>query len=398
MSKYGHVDSSGTKEYFDSEEVFDSKVEKLAAMIKAAKHFVVFTGAGISTSVGIPDFRSGPKTVLKTGAGLWQRTSASKKGQKMIMNRAVPSLTHMALFKLIEEGVVKFLVSQNIDGLHRKSGIPYESLAELHGNRNLEKCAKCGKHYMRDFRTRTALDVHDHKTGRKCDDPKCGGDLYDTIVNFEESLPKRDMNLGFEHCAKADLCLALGSSLVVTPAADMPALSAKYGKLVIVKYFLPCIIKNYSLQKTPLDSMATMVVHGLIDKFMLKLMNKLGYKIPKFYLTRYCRLILKEKEEAILVKGIDEDGAPFSCFTQVTLMAGKTRIIVKREPFALAIPKGIKEFNLVIYSYGHYKEPGCKIPVNLKEFKPISYKLVFDPALPEKGWLVTPKQIFQQYF
>ena len=235
MSKYGHASASATKEYFDHDEVLDAKATKLVEMIKAAKHFVVFTGAGISTSVGIPDFRSGPKTVLKTGAGLWQRRSSSTKGAKMVMNRAVPSLTHMALLKLIDEGILKFLVSQNIDGLHRKSGITYEKIAELHGNRNLEKCGKCGKNYMRDYRTRTALEVHDHKTGRKCDNPKCGGDLYDTIVNFEENLPERDINLGFEHCGKADLCLALGSSLVVTTAADMPAQSAKNGKLVIVK-------------------------------------------------------------------------------------------------------------------------------------------------------------------
>jgi len=241
MSQYGHQTESATKEYFDSEEVLDAKAEKLAELIKNAKHFVIFTGAGISTSVGIPDFRSGPKTVLKTGAGLWQQKGLPVKkggsGKKMVLNRAVPSATHMSIYKLMEEGVLKFLVSQNIDGLHRKSGIPYEKLAELHGNRNLEKCGKCGKNYLRDYRTRTALAVHDHKTGRFCDDPKCGGELYDTIINFEENLPQRDMDLGFAHCGEADLCLALGSSLVVTPAADMPAMAAKHGKLVIVKYF-----------------------------------------------------------------------------------------------------------------------------------------------------------------
>ncbi len=235
MSKYGHGSASGTKEYFDAEEVLNTKAEQLVEMIKAAKHFVIFTGAGISTSVGIPDFRSGPKTVLKTGAGLWEKKAPPKKGSKVVMNRVVPSFTHMALVGLMQAGILKFLVSQNIDGLHRKSGIPYEQLAEVHGNRNLEKCAKCGRHYLRDFRTRTALDVHDHKTGRKCDDPKCGGDLYDTIINFEEDLPKRDLDLGFGHCGEADLCLVLGSSLVVTPAADMPALAAHHGRLAIVK-------------------------------------------------------------------------------------------------------------------------------------------------------------------
>ncbi len=235
MSQYGHHSAEETKEYFDSEETLAAKADKLVEMIKASKHFVSFTGAGISTSVGIPDFRSGPKTVLKTGAGLWQQKAASKSGKKMVINRAIPSLTHMALRELLDRNVLKFLVSQNIDGLHRKSGVPYEKLAELHGNRNLEVCGKCARHYLRDYRTRTALAVHDHKTGKKCDNPKCGGELYDTIVNFEENLPQRDMDLGFAHCAEADLCLALGSSLVVTPAADMPAQAATHGKLVIVK-------------------------------------------------------------------------------------------------------------------------------------------------------------------
>jgi NAD-dependent SIR2 family protein deacetylase len=146
---------------------------------------------------------------------------------------AIPSVTHMAFVKLYEEGFLKFLISQNVDGLHRRSGIPPEKLAELHGNANLEKCRKCGKEYLRDFEIGC---THDHITGRRCTVPGCNGKLYDTIINFGENLPKREIKEGFDNSLKADVVLAMGSSLRVTPAADMPAQTAeKGGKLVIVK-------------------------------------------------------------------------------------------------------------------------------------------------------------------
>jgi len=88
----------------------------------------------------------------------------------------------------MKKGYLKHIISQNIDGLHRKSGILSKDISELHGNTNLEICKKCGKDYMRDFRVRTALKCHDHKTGRKCDNPACKGDLYDSIINFGENL------------------------------------------------------------------------------------------------------------------------------------------------------------------------------------------------------------------
>ena len=154
------------------------------------------------------------------------------------------------------------------------------------------------------------------------------------------------------------------------------------------------MININSLQKTPLDSVAALLVHGLIDNFMSRVMKKLNLEIPKFYLTRYFKLELllgKAGENSIVVRGIDENGAPYSCFTQVTLMAGKTRVIIKREPFIMPMPKGVKVFDLIMYSYGHYKEPGCKIPVNLEGFKPLSYQISYDPAKPIKGWQVNFK-------
>lgn len=107
------------KEYFDTPEELDLKVTQLAQWIRESNHFITFTGAGLSTSAGIPDFRSGVNTVLKTGPGAWEKaaTSTSIKSQvKVSMSQALPTPPHMALCQLEKEGHLKFLISQNVDG------------------------------------------------------------------------------------------------------------------------------------------------------------------------------------------------------------------------------------------------------------------------------------------
>lgn len=132
----------------------------MAELIKNSKYFTAFTGAGISTSTGIPDFRSGVNTVLPTGAGVWEKQAKKiQQDRKLIktsMLKAYPSPTHMSLVELERKGILKFLISQNVDGLHRRSGFCPKKMAELHGNTNIEKCLKCRKHYLRDFKVRTA--------------------------------------------------------------------------------------------------------------------------------------------------------------------------------------------------------------------------------------------------
>ena len=145
----------------------------------------------------------------------------------------------MSFVKLMEAGLLKQIISQNIDGLHRKSGIPKSKLWELHGNTNLEWCKRCDKDYMRDYQVRTG--TKDHSTGRKCEN--CGGMLYDSVINFGEDLKPAILNGGWEAGVNADLMLSLGSSLRVTPACDIPLeMVENGGKLVIV-----------NLQKTPLN-------------------------------------------------------------------------------------------------------------------------------------------------
>ena len=105
----------------------DAKIKQLAELIKKSKHFIAFTGAGISTSVGIADFRSGVNTVLPTGPGAWEKKALKinpKPKLSVPMEKAKPSLTHMSLLSLHKQGYLKYLVSQNTDGLHLRSGYP----------------------------------------------------------------------------------------------------------------------------------------------------------------------------------------------------------------------------------------------------------------------------------
>lgn len=99
-------------EYFDSPEIFEQKVEQLAQMVKSSKYFVAFTGAGISTSTGIPDFRSGVNTVLKTGPGAWEKIAQKVENNVRVkVLSAVPSSTHMSLVELQKKNILKFLIS-----------------------------------------------------------------------------------------------------------------------------------------------------------------------------------------------------------------------------------------------------------------------------------------------
>jgi len=152
------------KEFYDEPAAIKQKAKKLVELIKKSKHMMAFTGAGISTACGIADYRSGINTKLQTGAGKWARQAASEQGKadpsaatkkkKTSTFKAVPSPSHMALIALARAGYLKRLVSQNTDGLHRRSGFPIELLSELHGNSTLEDCATCGRVHMRDYQTR----------------------------------------------------------------------------------------------------------------------------------------------------------------------------------------------------------------------------------------------------
>uniref|UniRef100_A0AAY4EPU9 NAD-dependent protein deacylase sirtuin-6 n=1 Tax=Denticeps clupeoides TaxID=299321 RepID=A0AAY4EPU9_9TELE len=268
LTPYANKGVCGLPEAFDSPEELRSKVETLAQLVGDSKYVVFNTGAGISTSAGIPDFR-GPK-------GVW---TMEERGESphfdTTFEDARPSLTHMALLGLQRAGYLKYLISQNVDGLHVRSGFPRDRLSELHGNMFVEECDKCGKQYVRD----KVIGVMGLKpTGRYCEVIRsrglraCRGKLISTILDWEDALPDRDLNRADEASRRADVVITLGTSLQIKPSGDLPLLTKrKGGKVVIV-----------NLQPTKHDKHAYLRIHGYVDEVMGQLMKLLGLEIPEW--------------------------------------------------------------------------------------------------------------------
>ena len=196
----------GEPEIADADATVANKTTRLAKLIAEAQHIVAFTGAGISTSAGIPDFR-GPN-------GVWtkQRRGEPLPKASIPFEHARPSLTHQTLLALQRTGKLKYLVSQNVDSLHLRSGFPRSLLAELHGNCFKERCERCSREYVRDFEL---CSVGFKATGRKC--VECKGPLHDHCLDWDDALPEDELELSEAHATKADLVLCLGTSLVITP-------------------------------------------------------------------------------------------------------------------------------------------------------------------------------------
>lgn len=263
LTEYPNKGVCGLPESSDTKRSLTVKLKKLAAMVKKSKHFVILTGAGISTNAGIPDFR-GPQGVwtLENEKKKAESSKNSRKRQRepvvMDFAAAQPTLTHRSIAKLTSLGILKFCITQNVDGLHRRSGLSRDHHAVLHGCVFTEKCSDCGMEHFRD------VDVGGmsfQKTGRKCEN--CQGDLCDTLLDWEDALPEDDYERATEECEKADLVLCLGTSLRIEPAGSLPTLAKKY---VIV-----------NLQETPKDQEAVMVIRGRVDDVMSSLMQQLGH-------------------------------------------------------------------------------------------------------------------------
>ncbi len=189
------------------------RVKILAQWMYEAERLVVFTGAGISTESGLPDFR-GPD-------GVWTRKAKGLSTEWPDLSVAQPNIGHTAIVELQRLGKLSFLISQNIDNLHLKSGIQPDLLAELHGNVAKLRCSRC------EF----LLDRFDDQTA--C--PLCEAKLVSSVVDFGQSLPKKDLADSYRYSQDCDLFVVVGSSLVVTPAADMPRVALESGaRLVII--------------------------------------------------------------------------------------------------------------------------------------------------------------------
>jgi len=205
---------------------FNKRINMLSRWMAQSKHLVVFTGAGISTESGVPDFR-GPN-------GLWTR---QEKGlpppAKVDWTQIQPNQGHMAIVELQNLGKLEFLISQNVDNLHLKSGIKPELIAEFHGNLFKLKCTSC----------ETQFDSFPDLMNISC--PTCGkGKLISSVVDFGDPIPTKVYKDASQHSRNCDLFIVIGSSLVVHPAAGMPEIAYESGaKLVII-----------NAEETPFDS------------------------------------------------------------------------------------------------------------------------------------------------
>ena len=181
---------------------------------------------------------------------------------------AVPTFTHLALAELHRAGKLKYLISQNVDGLHIRSGFPETAIAELHGNLFMERCPGCGATYMRDS---DVGGVGLKETGNRC--PQCNRHLVDTVLDWDSELPQDHLKTARRHSREADLVLCLGTSLRIEPVCGLPFLRMGEGK----KKVAIC-----NLQKTPMDKRANIVVRGDVDRIMHIIMERLGLAVPAF--------------------------------------------------------------------------------------------------------------------
>jgi len=236
---------------------------KLAAMIDEARRVVVFTGAGISTESGVPDFRSpgGVWSKMKPiyfddfvanearRREAWTRTFAGTAG----WTGAKPNTGHAAVARLVAAGKVSSVITQNVDNLHQDSGVPAGQVIELHGNASYAKCLDCGLRH--EFETLKAPFL---ERGIVPVCRSCGGLLKSATISFGQPMPPGPMALAEDETLACDLFLVLGSSLVVYPAAGFPLLAKRNGaRLVIV-----------NREATDQDGYADLVLHDEIGPVM----------------------------------------------------------------------------------------------------------------------------------
>jgi NAD-dependent deacetylase len=236
----------------------EKKLTQVAQWIVNAKRTVVFTGAGLSTESGIPDFRS--------PGGVWDKynpedfyfqnflaneASREKYWQMATemwepIKKAQPNPAHLAIAEFEKLGKLDCVITQNIDGLHFKAGNSEEKVIQLHGTAIFVSCLSCRKRYDRN-------EIQERiKKGQKaprCDD--CGGLLKPATISFGQSMPEKETQEAYHRSSLCDLFIVIGSSLVVQPAASMPLVAKRNGaRLVII-----------NRDPTPFDDIADLVIH-----------------------------------------------------------------------------------------------------------------------------------------
>lgn len=243
-------------------------IEVLADLVRMARSAVAFTGAGISTESGIPDFRS--------PTGLWSRerpvmyddfmahygmrVKSWQLSTRMFheVADAQPNAGHRAIAELQKRGHVAAVVTQNVDGLHQLAGSG--NVIELHGSNRFCACQHCGREWPTP---EIVARVEAGEEAPECD--ACGGPIKTKTISFGQAMPEGEMQRAAEATLAADLFVAIGSSLVVEPAASFPRMSKHYGASLVI----------LNAEPTPLDSVADVVLHERIGATLSAVMSRL---------------------------------------------------------------------------------------------------------------------------
>lgn len=247
---------------------FERDIERAAELIRHSHYMVAFTGAGHSTPSGIPDFRS-------PGSGLWEKDNpmfvasiwAFRLNPKTfyrwihpladLLLNSRPNPAHTALADLEERGILKAVITQNIDNLHQKAGS--RQVLELHGHLRQATCIRCYKEVP--VTPKVEEFIHNGEVPH-CE---CGGVLKPNVILFGEQLPIRVLNQAMDQARSCDLILVAGSSLTVTPAADIPFLAVENGAKAII----------VNLQTTTFDPLADVVIHGDVTEVLPRFVKAL---------------------------------------------------------------------------------------------------------------------------
>ncbi len=251
----------------------DNLIAKGAQIIKAAQKILIFSGAGMSTESGIPDFRSpgGVWSKYDPSDFYFDKIISSEKAREKYwemstefyntMKDAVPNRAHLAIRAIEESGKLLAIVTQNIDNLHHKAGNSPEKIIEIHGTAFSVSCLSCGKKYDRD-------DIQERlNSGVKvpyCDD--CAGILKPDTISFGQAMPEDKMTDAFMYARECDVCIVLGSSLVVYPAASVPVHAVQNGARLII----------INRDETPLDAEADLVSHDSVSEALGQMVEGLN--------------------------------------------------------------------------------------------------------------------------
>ena len=251
----------------------NEKIEDLARLIVESKTIGAFTGAGISTESGIPDFR-GPK-------GIWKKINpiemsdflASPESRKEYWQRAIrgyprmrdaqPNDGHHSLARLHKAGFLDTVITQNIDGLHQKAGVPDDSVIELHGTNTVIGCLDCGRRFPWED-ILPYFDDPDPPDGPRCE---CGGLLKPATISFGQAMPVVETQAAFDKASDLDVLLVIGSSLLVYPAAGVPGETVRSGGKVAIINAEPTV--QDALAYSVLLGQAGEILTALVDKVIV---------------------------------------------------------------------------------------------------------------------------------